>query len=146
MSAIISSCGKYRYTLGRNLEKSNGKICMFIMLNPSTADANEDDPTIRRCISYAKEWGYGKLVVTNLFAFRATDPKVMKSFDRPVGPRNDNCITFAAQIANASNGVIVCAWGTNGAFKNRAREVINMLIKKGSELKSLIGQLKRLML
>jgi len=136
-SATISACGQYRYTLMRNLERGNSKICMFIMLNPSTADAKEDDPTIRRCINYAKDWGYGKLLVANLFAFRATDPKVMKSTYSPIGPQNDNCIIHAAQIADASGGVVICAWGTHGTFKDRAKEVINMLVEIGIDPKCL---------
>lgn len=72
--AIISECGKYRYQLWRIWDDTKPKV-LFIMHNPSTADANEDDPTIRRCIGFAKRWGYGGIYVGNLFAFRATDPK-----------------------------------------------------------------------
>ena len=76
-SAEISPCGLYRYSLTRKWEAWKGTV-NFIMLNPSTADAQEDDPTIRRCIGFAKAWGYGGIVVTNLFAYRATNPKELK--------------------------------------------------------------------
>lgn len=75
--AKISECGKYRYQLWRIWDESLPKV-LFIMHNPSTADADVDDPTIRRCIAYAKEWGYGGLYVGNLSPYRATDPKDLK--------------------------------------------------------------------
>ena len=74
--AIISDCGKYRYALWR-IWDGNKDFCMFVMHNPSTADANEDDPTIRRCIGFAKSWGYGGIYIGNLSPFRATNPKDM---------------------------------------------------------------------
>lgn len=75
--AILSDCGKYRYQLWRTWDESKPKV-LFIMLNPSTADASADDPTIRRCIGFAKAWGYGGIMVGNLFALRATDPQELK--------------------------------------------------------------------
>lgn len=79
-NAEISKCGKYRYLLERTWDESKEKV-LFIMLNPSTADANNDDPTIRRCISFAKSWGYGGLMVGNLFALRATNPKELIKYE-----------------------------------------------------------------
>lgn len=84
--AIISECGKYRYQLWRIWDNTKS-LCMWVMHNPSTADANEDDPTIRRCIGFAKSWGYGGIYVGNIFAYRATNPKDMKgkSYNELVG-------------------------------------------------------------
>lgn len=82
-SAVISECGKYRYELHRTWDESRPKV-LFVMLNPSTADAELDDPTIRRCIGFAKTWGYGGIMVGNMFAYRATDPNELKNM--PVDP------------------------------------------------------------
>ena len=86
--AVLSECKKYRYMLRRVWDRTK-PACLFIGLNPSTADATVDDPTIRRCVGFADSWGYGELVVGNLYAFRATKPKDMFNQDDPVGPFND---------------------------------------------------------
>ncbi len=86
-NAVISECGRYRYVLTRQVGPGT-RTATFILLNPSTADANNDDPTIRRCIGFARQWGCGKLTVLNLFAVRATDPQWMKAASDPVGPEN----------------------------------------------------------
>lgn len=107
-SASISDCGSYRYRLDRRW--SNGPTMGFIMLNPSTADADKDDPTIRRCIGFAKREGCGALVVVNLFAFRATDPKNLPAkSDEAEGPENAAHIMRAATVADR----LVAAWGSN---------------------------------
>lgn len=77
-NAILSDCDRYRYELTRRWD--DGPLLEFIMLNPSTADASTDDPTIRRCIGFAKRWGYGALVVRNLFALRATNPGALLAY------------------------------------------------------------------
>lgn len=132
--AHISACGKYRYLLWREwrgthdpknwrwLGANDGagepigepKACVFIMLNPSTADATTDDPTIRRCVGFAKAWHFERLEVVNLFAYRATDPRVVLSLsaDEAIGPENQEYIEDAAQQA----GKIVCAWGAHGSY------------------------------
>lgn len=97
--AIISGCGKYRYSLWRTWDKKLPKV-MFIMLNPSTADAYEDDPTIRRCINFAKSWGYGGIVVGNLFAYRATNPKKLILIDDPSGSANHHYLTHMIERCN----------------------------------------------
>jgi len=96
---------------------------MVIGLNPSTADEVNDDPTVRRCINYAKDWGFAELCMTNLFAFRSTDPKRMKSEDDPIGPDNDRNLVQLARDA----GVVVAAWGTHGAHLGRGLAVAKMI-------------------
>lgn len=113
--AILSGCGQYRYSLTRKWLSGKG-TCVFIMLNPSTADGLVDDPTIRRCIGFAKKWGYKQLKVLNLFAFRATSPKDLKRAARPIGPENRSYINVTCDSAKKDGGVIVCAWGKGGEF------------------------------
>lgn len=116
--AILSSCKKYRYSLHRIWDDSK-EIVTFIGLNPSTADANEDDPTIRRCIGFAKDWGFGGLFMVNLFAFRATDPKKMKACRYSIG---DETGWWIRQRAEQSS-VVVAAWGNDGSWQDRDQEV-----------------------
>ncbi len=124
MGAIFSADRVYRYTLRRVWDLNNPKRCLFIMLNPSTADEDKNDPTIRRCIAFAKAWGYGGLTVVNIFAFRATDPKVMRAAIDPIGiATNDFHIKNCALGAN----IVVCAWGAHGAFKDRSAAVKQLL-------------------
>lgn len=103
---------------------------MFIGLNPSTATEVEDDPTVRRCLNYARAWGYGGLLMTNIFAFRATDPRVMKAHPDPVGPDNDFWLQESARQA----GIVVVAWGNHGAFQQRGEIVEDLLGLQGIEL------------
>lgn len=105
-SARISDCGKYRYRLTR--EWGDGESIAFVMLNPSTADASIDDPTIRRCMSFARREGAMGIVVVNLFAFRATKPKKLETADNPYGPDNLDALGDAL-----SSGRVVCAWGAH---------------------------------
>lgn len=112
--AVISDCGTYRYRLGRMWGRVIDPTVMFVMLNPSTADATENDATIRRCVAFARDWGFGHLLVGNKFAFRATDPRVLKLAiargDDAIGPENDQHLTHMAEIAST----IICAWGLPG--------------------------------
>lgn len=117
--ALLSPCGTYRYVLRRTWDHS-GEVVNFLMLNPSTADATVDDPTIRRCIRYARDWGYGGLVVTNLYALRATDPRDLWKHPAPIGPENDHHVIREAHDAR----LIVCAWGEHGAKNGRAENVL----------------------
>lgn len=121
--ADISECGRYRYALGRHLGMLGGGRLVFVMLNPSTADAEHDDPTLRRCIGFAKAWGYGELVVCNLFALRATDPAGLRTAEDPIGPDNDVAIAHWTQRAQR----VVCAWGTLGALQGRDATVLAAL-------------------
>jgi hypothetical protein len=104
--AVLSDCGKYRYSLEREW-MTGGGTCLFVMLNPSTADATEDDPTIRRCIGFAQRWGYQRLTVGNLFAYRATDPRELREVDDPGGPENPTHLGLLAREADR----VVAAWG-----------------------------------
>lgn len=104
--AIISDCSKYRYQLWRIWDKTKPFV-MFIMLNPSTADSDIDDPTIRRCIGYAKSWGYGGVYVGNLYAYRATEPSVLREVDNSIGIDNEKHL----KEMDSKCEKIICAWG-----------------------------------
>lgn len=119
--AAISDCGLYRYQLWRAWDDGLPAV-NFLMLNPSTADASEDDPTIKRCLGFARCWGFGRLDVTNLYAYRATDPTRLKAVADPVGPINDQYLRAVA----VESALVVCAWGAN-ADPDRAAEVLDML-------------------
>lgn len=117
-AAVISDCGKFRYRLSR-IWRDGGHILPFVMLNPSTADAKNDDPTIRRCMGFARREGYSGIEVANLYAFRATAPvDLWKAID-PFGPDNDQHLMDVA-TASAAHGVpIICAWGAHGGNSSR---------------------------
>jgi hypothetical protein len=119
-SAVISPCGRYRYHLHRRIADS-GRVATFVMLNPSRADAEIDDPTIHRVMGFARRWGCGELHVVNLFAFRATRPADLRKAADPVGPENRDRIRRA--VAVAADGLVVCAWGTHGTFLGQDRSV-----------------------
>lgn len=118
----FSSDRRHRFTLWREWDE-NKLPCVFICLNPSTADEQQDDPTVRRCIDYAKRWGYGSFCMLNLFSLRATDPKVMKASFEPHLPAND--LFILETVAEA--GHAHCAWGNDGAHFDRAEEVLRKL-------------------
>ena len=120
-SAIISDCGLYRYQLTRTWGEE--KPAVFVMLNPSTADALEDDATIRRCIGFAKKWNCGGIVVVNLFAYRATKPKELLSATDPQGPDNLTHIFNTVQAAR----LIVCAWGAYNKLNGQDKKVITCI-------------------
>ena len=120
--AIFSDCGKYRYILWRKWNKRKPSV-MIIGLNPSKADDKIDDPTVRRCISFAKTWGYGSLYVTNLFAFKATNPVDMLNEKKPVGAENDKYIKEYQDKVDK----VVLAWGNYGSFKNRNKEILKII-------------------
>lgn len=124
-SATFSACRKYRYTLWRCWEGLFWRpgYVMFIGLNPSTADETNDDPTIRRCIRYTRDWDYSGLCMTNLFAFRATSPDDMKAVDNPIGPDNNRTLIDMAEYAE----VVVAAWGNDGAYRERGETVGKMI-------------------
>ena len=119
--ALLSPCREYRYTLWRRWDET--PMAMFVGLNPSTADETLDDPTIRRCVGFARSWGYGGLLMCNLFGLRATDPAAMKAAIDPVGSLADQTLLAEAQRA----AVVVAAWGTHGAHLGRGAAVRRLL-------------------
>ena len=122
--ATFDETRRYRYTLWRTWEGGPTKPHInFVMLNPSTADESVLDPTVTRCVNYAKDWGFGTLYVTNLFALRSTDPRELYSGLDPVGPANDEYIVETAKICDK----VVVAWGVHGALNERGLKVAEML-------------------
>lgn len=125
MSAIISPCGRYRYRLDRDLEQIGPSVA-FVMVNPSTADATTDDATIRKCIGFAKKLSAGELIVVNLFAYRATDVRDLRSTADPVGPDNDANIREVLWTADE----IIVAWGALNklpeVLRSRWKEVVKI--------------------
>lgn len=128
-TAIYSDCEKYRYSLTRIWDQT-GKRVHFIMLNPSTATEVQNDPTVERCERRARALGFGSFTVTNIFAWRDTDPRKMKAALDPVGPENDDAILQASQHADQ----IIAAWGTHGAHKMRGAAVQATLAKLGKPI------------
>jgi len=120
---ILSTCRQYRYCLWRQWDMTDQRYAMFVGLNPSTADEIHDDQTIRRCVDYAKRWGYAALCMVNLFAYRATKPEAMKAHATPVGDDNDHWLVELAKDA----GVIVAAWGVDGTHLQRDKAVMHLL-------------------
>jgi hypothetical protein len=126
--AVYSDCERYRYLLTRVWAK--GPRALFVMLNPSTATEVQNDPTVERCERRARALGFGAFRVTNIFAFRATDPRVMRAEADPVGLENDTAILSSVPWADA----VVCAWGNHGMHLNRGQVVEEMLRKTGARL------------
>lgn len=120
--AVFSPCRTWRYVLWRRWQRENLRQAMFIGLNPSTADERQDDPTIRRCIRFCRDWGYGGYVMMNAYGFRATDPKVMQAASDPVGPGNDEALRTEQHHVE----LIVAAWGVHitEARQRRIMEII----------------------
>ncbi|MCY4654811.1 MAG: DUF1643 domain-containing protein [Dehalococcoidia bacterium] len=129
-SAYFSEDRRYRYLLRRRVGDSSRRV-LFVMLNPSAADEVRDDPTIRRCIGFARKWGYGLLDVVNLFALMSTDPKGLLEVDDPVGPYNDAMIHHALEAADS----VVLAWGNHGLdHPGRVKEVTAMVRRSAQPL------------
>jgi len=118
-----SSSLDHRYVLRRHVNMLGSGTCCFIGLNPSTADDQRDDPTIRRCRGFAKRLGFQYLVMLNIFAFRSTDPVAMKQAADPVGPLNDHYIDQESRQAS----VVIAAWGHHGKFRGRDQEVMKLI-------------------
>lgn len=124
--ATFSRDRQYRYRLWRHWDLSRAPLLM-IMLNPSTADEERNDPTVERCERRARANGFGGLLVANIFALRSTDPKALYLHPAPVGPRNDAAILAMA----AEAGQVVCAWGVHGALSDRGLHVASRLARAG---------------
>jgi hypothetical protein len=111
--AVFSHDRRYRYALWRRWD--GGDLCAFVMLNPSTADEKQDDPSVRRCIGFARDWGFSGVVVGNIFALRSTDPSILQIDPYPIGTENDDWIG-RIHVAAAQ---CVAAWGVHGALRQR---------------------------
>ncbi|MGT2943235.1 DUF1643 domain-containing protein [Streptococcus constellatus] len=122
--AIISKDKIYRYKLSRTWDSTKPTI-LFIGLNPSIADENIDDQTITRCINFAKDWGYGTLLMANLFAFRSTYPKDIYLIDDPIGKDNDND-HYLLECVTQSDLIVAC-WGNNGTYMNREKVITELV-------------------
>ena len=129
-AAEFSPCRTWRYVLRRRW--AAGPTIGFVLLNPSTADETQDDPTIRRCIGFARSWGFAGIVLGNIFAFRATDPKVMREAKDPVGPDNDDALRRICVEAR-----VICGWGNHGAFQGRGRCVLELMDDWGARAEAL---------
>jgi hypothetical protein len=128
-TATFSSDRVHRYRPTRTWDESGPRV-NFLMLNPSTADAIQLDPTNRRCMGFAAEWGHGGAEVTNIFAFRSTDPRGLRHADDPIGPGNNAAILDAARSAD----LVIAAWGTHGTLLGRGDHVRAMLTDAGIDL------------
>lgn len=120
--ATFDPTGLYRYLLWREWDRSAPKVG-FVMLNPSQADAVADDPTIRRCVGFARLWGYGAVEIVNLFAYRTPHPKLLSQVRDPVGMENDDYLRSLSQRVDR----IVIAWGNWGSLQRRDRAVLQLL-------------------
>lgn len=119
--AVIDTSGKYRYSLNRKFKSGEGHIT-FVMLNPNQADAEHDDPTICKCMSYALRWGFQSLEVVNLFAFRTPSPQDLKKAHDPVGGENDEYLREAFKRSD----LLMLAWGNHGGYLSRDRAVLEL--------------------
>lgn len=125
-SATLSPCRTYRYVLSR-VWKSSLPPVIFVGINPSTADEREDDPTIRKCVGFAQRWGFGSIVMLNLFAYRSTDPRGLLDVEDPVGPQNDNHL--AHEIRGPEVGSVFVAWGNvHPSLEEMARHRLTRLL------------------
>lgn len=127
--ARYSPCGRYRYLLSRCWDGSRPRL-LFVMLNPSTATEAHNDPTVARCERRARAMGCGSVRVANLFAFRATDPGILRTVADPVGPGNDAALLDSAARAD----IVICAWGTGGVLHGRGAAVERLLRGAGAAL------------
>jgi hypothetical protein len=130
--ALFSECRRWRYLLWRCWDESK-PAANFLMLNPSTADEVRLDPSCTRARNYAERWGFGAVLITNIFAWRSTDPAVLRVVENPVGRGNDRAIVKAAKEAK----LVVCAWGNHGMHRERARRVVALLRRHGISLHAL---------
>ncbi len=128
-TAVYSDCERYRYSLTRIWDPSGTRV-HFVMLNPSTATEVQNDPTVERCERRARALGHGGFRVTNIFAWRDTDPRKMRAAADPIGPENDRTILDATDWAD----VTICAWGTHGEHLGRGADVTNLLRATGAPL------------
>ncbi|MBC9005165.1 DUF1643 domain-containing protein [Micromonospora aurantiaca (nom. illeg.)] len=135
-TTVCAGCHPYRYELTRTWDRRRPPAT-FLMLNPSTADALTDDPTIRRCIGYARTWACGGLVVINTFALRSTDPRALYGHADPIGPDNDRVIGQRLTRIAANGGPLIAAWGAHGVHLDRHRQVAALTAQRGVQMAAL---------
>lgn len=128
-AAVYSPCDRYRYSLTRIWDDGGRKAC-FVMLNPSTATEQRNDPTIERCERRSRALGYGGIRIVNIFAWRETDPAALRAANDPVGPDNDSALRDAASWADH----VIAAWGVHGEHRRRGDEVLSLLRATGRPL------------
>ncbi len=128
-TAVYSDCERYRYSLTRTWDPAGARV-MFVMLNPSKATEIQNDPTIERCERRARTLGFGAFRATNIFAYRATDPKDMRRAADPEGPDNQDALIEGVNWADQ----IICAWGTHGTYRNQGPMIETMLRSHGKSL------------
>ena len=133
--AVFSPFRKHRYSLWRTWDRKLPKV-LFIGLNPSTADEIQDDPTIRRCIRYARDWGYGGYIMGNIFAYRSTDPAKLRIVKDPIGKKNNY---WLKKLYNEAE-ITIAAWGNHGNYLNRGEDVANLFKKLYCLKKTKLGQ------
>lgn len=121
-TAVYSDCETYRYSLTRVWDPAGSRV-LFVMLNPSKATEVDNDPTVERCERRARALGFGAFQVANIFAFRETDPKLMRQAADPVGPENDRILRDGVAWADR----VIAAWGTHGAHLGRGADVTRLL-------------------
>lgn len=124
----------HRYLLTRpdiGNEPGARGTCLFIMLNPSTADESKNDPTVSRCIDVARRWGFARLEACNIFSIRGTDPRVIRTPGATGDPVNLETILWRANAALQGDSIVICAWGVHGAFERRGRIVRDHLVRRG---------------
>lgn len=136
-SARFSPCGLYRYELSRTWGPGPRRTMVFVMLNPSTADERVLDPTVRRCIGFAKREGCTALEVLNIFALRSTNPKALYAHADPIGPENNAALESALAFARMHDRPVVAAWGTHGRLLDRGSQVAAMAQRQGVQLLTL---------
>ena len=122
--ASFDRSGRYRYRLWRSWDR-DGPWLLFVMLNPSTADAEKLDSTVRRCVGFAQRWGYGAIEVANIFALRSTDPRHLYRVEDPIGPENDRFIEDAARRSRT----VIAAWGLHGRLHGRGDQVVELVTR-----------------
>lgn len=127
--AVFSPCDRYRYTLWRRWPGAGTKFLIMVMLNPSTADCEKNDPTVERCQRRAMRLGFAGLIVLNIFALRSTDPDALYCESDPIGPDNDRHIRDVLWQFDLST--VICAWGGHGKLRDRGDQVRKMILDAG---------------
>lgn len=133
-TAEFSPCRDYRYRLAQIWDEKTAPL-YWLMLNPSTADEQRNDPTVEGCERRARKWGYGGCVIFNIFAYRATEPKNLKLHADPIGVENDKWMKKLARLSREND--VIAAWGAHGVYQNRSQNVCDIFRSKKGRLSAL---------